>query len=166
MDERTAAATANALNALIPEQGKKTVSDAQKWRAMLDTARGREYQKAALLTVMSGSARIRYEIADGYGITPEAWVRLKEALPQFDADGNGSYSGKEVENAIDALRGDGSLLAPWDKDPIRLSREEKAALWQLFTGNKSGSGNPYSMRIGKQVAKELEEAREKAEEKE
>lgn len=166
LDEHTAAAVANALNALTPEQGKKTVSDAQKWRAVLDTARGREYQKAALLTVMSGSARMRYEIADGYGITPEAWVRLKEVLPQFDADGNGSYSGEEVRSAIDALGGDGSLLAPWDKDPIRLSREEKAALWQLFTGNKSGSGNPYSMRIGKQVAKESEEAREKAEGKE
>lgn len=44
------------------------------------------------------------------------------------------------------------MLAPWDKDPIWLSREEKAVLWQLFTGSKSGSGNPYRAKVGKKVA--------------
>lgn len=160
----SAAATANALNALTPEEGRKTVSDAQKWRAVLDAAGGESNQKAALLVVMSDSARMRYEIADQYGIKAEAWVQVKEALPQFDENKNGSYSSKEIEKAIDALAGDGHLLAPWDKDPIRLSREEKAVLWQLFTGSASGSGNPYSTRVGKQVAKELERAREEAKE--
>lgn len=158
----SAAATANALNALTPEEGRKTVSDAQKWRAVLDAAGGERNQKAALLVVMSDSARMRYEIADQYGIKAEAWVQVKEALPQFDENKNGSYSSKEIEKAIDALAGDGHLLAPWDKDPIRLSREEKAVLWQLFAGSTSGSGNPYSTRVGKQVAKELERAREEA----
>ena len=46
----------------------------------------------------------------------------------------------------------------------RRGREEKAVLWQLFTGSASGSGNPYSTRVGKQVAKELERAREEAKE--
>lgn len=160
LDERTAAAAANALNGLTPEEGRKTVSDAQKWRAVLGAVKDTQGQKAALLAVMGGSARARYEIADSFGIQPEAWVQLKEALPQFDENGNGSYSGAEIEKAIDALGGDGSLLAPWDKEPLRLSREEKAVLWQLFTGNKSGSGNPYSTRVGRQAAKALEEARE------
>ena len=164
LDKHSAATVANALNGLMPKEGAKTVSDAQKWRAVLDAAGSAENQKTALLTIMSDSARMRYEVADSFGIEPEAWVRLKEALPQFDADGNGSYTGAEVENAIDALGGNGALLAPWDKDPLRLSREEKAALWQAFTGNKSGSGNPYSTRVGKQVAQELEKAREEAKE--
>ena len=162
LDEHSAAAVANAVNGLTPEKGKDTVSDTQKWRAVVDTARGEADQKAALLTIMSESARMRYEIADQYGIKPEAWVQVKEALPQFDENGNGSYSGKEIENAIDALAGDGRMLAPWDKDPIRLSREEKAVLWQLFTGSKSGSGNPYSARVGKKIAEELEKARAEA----
>lgn len=159
LDKKTAAAAANALNGLTPEEGRKTVSDAQKWRAVLDTVKGADGRKAALLTVMGGSARMRYEIADSFGIQPEAWVQLKEALPLFDEDGSGSYSGREVAKAIDALGGDGSLLAPWDKEPLRLSREEKAVLWQLATGNKSGGGNPYSTRVGRQAAKELERAR-------
>ena len=162
LDKHSAAAVANALNGLTPEEGAKTVSDAQKWRAVMDTAGSAENQKAALLTIMSDSARIKYEVADSFRIEPEAWVQLKEALPQFDEDGNGSYTGAEVENAIDALGGNGALLALWDKDPLRLTREEKAALWQAFTGNKSGSGNPYSTRVGKQVAQELEKAREEA----
>lgn len=165
LDERSAAAVANALNSLSPGQGRTTVSDAQKWRAVLDAAGSAENQKAALLTVMSDGVRMRFEVAGSFGVQPEAWVRLKEALPQFDADGNGSYTGAEVENAIDALGGDGSLLAPWDQEPLRLSREEKAALWQTFTGNKSGSGNPYSTRVGKKAAEEMERAREKAGEK-
>lgn len=160
LDKRTAAAAANALNGLTPEEGRKTVSDAQKWRAVLGAVKDTQGQKAALLAVMGDSARTRYEVADSFGIQPEAWVQLKEALPQFDENGNGSYSGAEIEKAIDALGGDGSLLAPWDKEPLRLSREEKAVLWQLFTGNKSGSGNPYSTRVGRQAAKALEEAKE------
>lgn len=159
LDKNSAAAVANALNGLTPEQGRTTVSDAQKWRAVLDTANGEADRRAALLAVMSDSARTRFKLADSFGIDAETWVRLKEALPQFDANENGSYSGKEIENAIDALCGNGALLAPWDKDPLRLSREEKAALWQLYTGNESGSGNPYSTRVGKQAAKALEEAK-------
>lgn len=161
LDQNTAAAVANALNSLTPEEGKKTVSDAQKWRAVMDTAKGTADQTAALLAVMSDSTRMKFEIAGSFGIEPEAWVQLKEALPQFDANENGSYSGAEIESAIDALCGDGSLVAPWDKEPLRLSREEKAVLWQLYTGSISGSGNPYSTRVGKQVAKALEEERGK-----
>ena len=166
LDKSSAAAVANALNALTPEEGKKTVSDAQKWRAVVDTAKGAEDQKNALLTVMSDSARARYEIGDRYGIQPEAWVQVKEALPQFDENKNGSYSSGEIETAIDALAGDGRMLAPWDKEPLRLSREEKAVLWQLFTGSTSGSGNPYSTRVGRKVAEELEKVREEAKKKE
>ena len=159
LDRRSAAAAANALNALTPEEGKKTVSDAQRWRAVLDAVKGTQDQRAALLTVMEDSARMKYQIADRYGIQPEAWVQVKEALPWFDENGNGSYSGREIEAAIDALAGNGRMLAPWDKDPIRLSREEKAVLWQLFTGSKSGGGNPYSTRVGNKVAQELARAR-------
>ena len=161
LDPRSAAAVANAVNALTPQEGRKTVSDAQKWRAVVDAVKDTNAQKAALLTVMEDSARMRYEIASSYGIKPEAWVQVKEALPQFDADNNGSFSNSEVKSAIDALSGNGALLAPWNKEPIRLSREEKAVLWQLFTGGKSGSGNPYSVRVGKKVAEELERSREK-----
>lgn len=161
LDPRSAAVVANAVNALTPQEGRKTVSDAQKWRAVVDAVKDTNAQKAALLTVMEDSARMRYEIASSYGIKPEAWVQVKEALPQFDADNNGSFSNSEVKSAIDALSGNGALLAPWNKEPIRLSREEKAVLWQLFTGGKSGSGNPYSVRVGKKVAEELERSREK-----
>ncbi len=160
LDKRSAAAVANAVNALTPQEGRKTVSNVQKWRAAVDAAKGSQAQEAALRTVMEDGARMKFEIASGYGIKPEAWVQVKEALPQFDADGNGSFSSREVKNAIDALAGSGALLAPWDKEPIRLSREEKAVLWQLFTGSKSGGGNPYSVRVGRKVGKELERAKE------
>lgn len=151
-----------AAKALTPEKGADGVSEARRWRAIADAAGSPADQKAGLLSVMSDSARMKYEIADNCGIGAEAWVQLKEALPQFDANENGSYSAAEIENAIDALCGDGSLVAPWDKEPLRLSREDKAVLWQLYTGSTSGKNNPYSTRVGNETAKELEKAKEEA----
>lgn len=155
-----------AAKALAPEEGANSVSEAQRWRAILEAADNPVDQKAGLLSVMGDSARMKYEIADAYGIEPEAWVQLKEALPQFDVNENGSYSGAEIEAAIDALCGDGSLVAPWDKEPLRLSREEKAVLWQLYTGSTSGKNNPYSSRVGNETGKRLEKAKEEAEKEE
>lgn len=86
-------------------RGKKTVSDVQKWRAAIDAVDGTSAQRDALLAVMKDSTKQKYEIADSYGIEARTWVQLKEILPQFDEDGNGSYKGEEIENAIDALNG-------------------------------------------------------------
>ena len=82
-------------------------------------------------------------------------MRLKEILPKYDADGNGSYKNAEVEAAIDGMTGSGALLAPWDVEAgnhdLYLTKDEKAVLWQLYTGSKSASGNPYSVSTGWKV---------------
>ena len=83
-------------------------------------------------------------------------MRLREILPQFDADGNGSYNGSEVENAIDALNGNGIML-PGGNGPQQLTNETRAVLWQLFSGSKSAMNNPYSVSMGRKVL----EAKEK-----
>lgn len=162
VDSETAFNMAQSLNELEPAEGKKSVSPAQKWRAVIDAADDAETQKAALKAVMTDDAWAKFEIADSFGIEPEAWVRLKETLPKYDADGNGSYKNAEVEAAIDGMSGSGALLAPWDMETggteLYLTNDEKAVLWQLFTGSKSATGNPYS----KSVARKVLEAKEAA----
>lgn len=162
VDSETAFNMAQSLNELEPAEGKKSVSPAQKWRAAIDAADDAETQKAALKAVMTDDAWAKFEIADSFGIEPEAWVRLKELLPKYDADGNGSYKNAEVEAAIDGMSGSGALLAPWDMEngetELYLTNDEKAVLWQLFTGSKSATGNPYS----KSVARKVLEAKEAA----
>lgn len=145
---------------LAPEEGKKTVSDVQKWRAAIDAVDGADAQHDALLAVMKDSTKQKYEIADSYGIEARAWVQLKEILPQFDEDGNGSYKGEEIENAIDALNGHSGIMLPGGDGPQQLTNEMRAVLWQLFTGSKSAKNNPYSERVGSQVIAEREKAKQ------
>ena len=159
LDAQSAKDVALGMAELAPEEGKKTVSDVQKWRAAIDTVDGTSAQRDALLAVMKDSTKQKYEIADSYGIEARTWVQLKEILPQFDEDGNGSYKGEEIENAIDALNGHSGIMLPGGDGPQQLTNEMRAVLWQLFTGSKSAKNNPYSERVGSQVIAEREKAK-------
>lgn len=160
LDAQSAKDVALGMAELAPEEGKKTVSDVQKWRAAIDAVDGTSAQRDALLAVMKDSTKQKYEIADSYGIEARTWVHLKEILPQFDEDGNGSYKGEEIENAIDALNGHSGIMLPGGDGPQQLTNEMRAVLWQLFTGSKSAKNNPYSERVGSQVIAEREKAKQ------
>ena len=160
LDAQSAKDVALGMAELTPDEGKKTVSDVQKWRAAIDAVDGADAQHDALLAVMKDSTKQKYEIADSYGIEARTWVQLKEILPQFDEDGNGSYKGEEIENAIDALNGHSGIMLPGGDGPQQLTNEMRAVLWQLFTGSKSAKNNPYSERVGSQVIAEREKAKQ------
>ena len=160
LDTQSAKDVALGMAELAPDEGKKTVSDVQKWRAAIDAVDGADAQHDALLAVMKDSTKQKYEIADSYGIEARTWVQLKEILPQFDEDGNGSYKGEEIENAIDALNGHGGIMLPGGDGPQQLTNEMRAVLWQLFTGSKSAKNNPYSERVGSQVIAEREKTKQ------
>nr|DAG65523.1 MAG TPA: Large polyvalent protein associated domain 23 [Caudoviricetes sp.] len=143
------------LAGLEPQEGKKSISDAQKWRAAIDAGETQDEQREALKAIMSESALEKYEIADSYGISPLSYVRLKEILPGYDADGNGSYSQAEITAAIDSLGGaSGGIVLPGGDGDQKLTLIQQAALWQLYTGSKSAKNNPYSKSIGQQVIDE------------
>lgn len=160
LDTQRAKDVALGMAELTPDEGKKTVSDVQKWRAAIDAVDGADAQHDALLAVMKDSTKQKYEIADSYGIEARTWVQLKEILPQFDEDGNGSYKGEEIENAIDTMNGHGGIMLPGGDGPQQLTNEMRAVLWQLFTGSKSAKNNPYSERVGSQVIAEREKTKQ------
>ena len=165
MKPATAANVIRNVGELEPEEGYDDVQAAQKWRACVDAANNPKDQLEALRVIMREDTFKKVEMGyDSYNIPPEAFVRLKERLPEFDANGNGSYTQAEVENAIDAI-------FPYNILPggSSLNREQKAALWQLWTNSKSARNNPYNSAVGQQVidarnaAKEAEAAEEEAE---
>lgn len=160
LDTQSAKDVALGMAELTPDEGKKTVSDVQKWRVAIDAVDGADAQHDALLAVMKDSTKQKYEIADSYGIEARTWVQLKEILPQFDEDGNGSYKGEEIENAIDAMNGHGGIMLPGGDGLQQLTNEMRAVLWQLFTGSKSAKNNPYSERVGSQVIAEREKTKQ------
>lgn len=140
---------ANALGALEPEEGKSSVSDLQKYQAIIDAGISEAEQMDALAAIMPAGTYAKLEIGYRYGVTPEAWVRFKTNLPLFDADGNGSYTQAEVKAAIDAMLGSGwSIMLP-SEDYVSI--EAAAALWQIADSGWKPAKNPYSPAIGQMV---------------
>lgn len=147
MDPDDAYDLTGALNELQPEDGEDEVSDLQKWRASVDFSGDVDDQLAALSAVMTDAQFQKVEIANDFGVSPDAYVTLQEIKPQYDADGNGSYKNAEIQAAVDAL-------------PGYYTTEQKAVLWQLATGSTSAKNNPYSREAGQKVLDAKAEAKE------
>ena len=149
MDPDEAYDLTGALNELQPSDGEDEVSDLQKWRASVDFSDDVDDQLAALSAVMTDAQFLKVEIANNFGVSPDAYVTLQEIKPQYDADGNGSYKNAEIKAAVDGL-------------PGYYTTEQKAVLWQLATGSTSSRNNPYSRQVGQQVLDARAAAKEAA----
>ena len=143
-----------AMAELEPLPGEKSVTWYQRCDVILDSRLSERDQVRALQTVCNENTGAKVQIGYDNGLPPGALIHLKQLLPQFDENSNGSYSQKEVTAAIDAVCGDDNFIyAMTGTTPhgFRLSNEQKAVLWQLQTGAKNGKGNPYSVTIGKEI---------------
>ena len=152
LEDDAAYALANSLNALEPEEGKKTVSNVQRYRAVLSAELSEDEQLAALQELMQESEYSKLQVGYSYGVTPEAYVTFRELLPQYDADGNGTLNQKEVEKALDSMGGGISLVLPGGSGGDQpLTVKQQAVLWQLANKSWRPNKNPYSTSVGKKV---------------
>ena len=149
MEEDLAYEFANYMEDLETTEGDD-LDDLIRWRACIDFSADPEDQMAALSMVMSDAQMAKVEIAQSFGVDPDAYVKFYEVRGRYDADGNGSYKQTEVKAAIDAEFGN-------------LSLERKAALWQIVTGSSSAKNNPYSCQVGQEVLDAKTAAKEKQE---
>lgn len=152
---------------LSPETAKKLAeglnglddpSDVEKWRYVIDNTSDVDCMNA-LKVVMDENTYAKVEIAGSYGVSPDKYVSVKELMPSYDADGNGSYKQIEIQAAIEAYfdmlgtpmltLGGGSAYTT-----------EKAVLWQLLTGSTSAKNNPYSRNVGQEVLDKKNAAKE------
>ena len=154
-----AAKITRAIDALEPLPGKKSVSDVQKARVVVDAVSDPDERLAALGTVLSDSQYRKVSIAADAGLDPEVWVAFREILPEFDSDANGSYTQEEMEDAIRAFSSGTSYGSTLMKQGRNLSRDEMAILWQIG-GNWKSANNPFSKPTGKKV-KDLLDAEKK-----
>lgn len=145
------------LSALQPEEGKKQVSNLQKWQTVVGAGLSKDKQLAALEEVMSETEYLKLNIGNGYGIDPQTYVKFKAALQTHDANGNGSYSQDEIRAAIDGMSGADeeaafmAMLLGESVDAVFLTTEQKAVLWQLQSSSDSAKNNPYSKSVGEKV---------------
>lgn len=147
---------------LEPEDGEDEVKWMQKCDVILNADIGKEDQVAALEAVSYESTGRKIRIGYENGLEPGTLVELKRMLPDFDEDGNGSYSQKEVTAAIEAMAGDETTLALIGATQS-LSNTQKAVLWQLQTNAKDGKKNPYDAEVGKYIYDIVQERKEAAE---
>lgn len=147
------------IDNLEPLPGKKSVSEVQKARVVVDEISDPDERLAALGTVLSDTQYRKVSIAADAGLDPEVWVALREVLPEFDSDNNGSYTQEEMEDAIRAFSSGTSYGSTLMKQGRNLSRDEMAILWQIG-GNWKSANNPFSKPTGKKV-KDLLDAEKK-----
>ena len=89
---------------------------------------------------MSEGEYARLEAGVYRGITPEMYVTAKESIAEIDK--NGSVSQDEAARAIGLMPG--------------LTDEERAVLWQLQNKSWKPGKNPFSVKAGEKVYKDLQ----------
>lgn len=144
LDDEAAYQVSSVLEGLEPEDGEDSVSKIQRYKAVTESGLSEEDQVQALSAVMTETEYERLLIGYDAGVTPESYVRFKEMLPEYDADGNGTYKQSEVEAAIRAIPG--------------LSNAQRAALWQIQNKSWKPNKNPFSTSTGQKVYNDLQGA--------
>ena len=144
LDDEAAYQVSSALEGLEPEDGEDSVSKIQRYKAVTESGLSEEDQVQALSAVMTETEYERLLIGYDAGVTPESYVRFKEMLPEYDADGNGTYKQSEVEAAIRAIPG--------------LSNAQRAALWQIQNKSWKPNKNPFSTSTGQKAYNDLQGA--------
>ena len=131
----------------IREEAKKTEKETEKkvpnltlYREVLRETRDTDAQIAALALLMSEGEYARLEAGVYRGITPEMYVTAKESIAEIDK--NGSVSQDEAARAIGLMPG--------------LTDEERAVLWQLQNKSWKPGKNPFSVKAGEKVYKDLQ----------
>ena len=151
LDDDAAYDLANSLNALEPEDGKDSVSNLQRYRAVVDAGLSADEQMTVLGEMMTESEYGKLQTGYSYGVTPEAYVTFRELLPQFDLDGNGTFKQEEVEAAIDSMGGGSGIVLPGAGGGQSLTVTQQAVLWQLANKSWKPKNNPYSTSVGQKV---------------
>ena len=164
IETKMASAYLDAAEDLEPMEGKKQVADVQKWRVSVDLA---PTDKAALQMLkqnMDESTWDKVDVGYGMGVSPAAYVTLKEVLPQYDADKNGSYKNDEVTEAIKAMTSYDISLPGGSKKKFALTAQQQAILWQIQTGSTTAKNNPFDKAAGESYVEQIGQRKEKRKE--
>ena len=120
---------------LEPEEGADTVSNMQRYQAVVTSGLSDREQLTALGTLMGESEYVKVETGYEFGVTPEQYIQARESVAEIDD--NGSTSQDEATRAISSIQG--------------LTVRERAVLWQLQNKSWKATNNPYDTITGQQV---------------
>lgn len=141
LDDDAAYQIAMELGKLKPEKEGESVTRLQKYRTIVSSGLSREEQMQAMAAVMTESEYSRMQAGYDAGVSPETYVTFKGLLPNYDANGNNSFSQDEVTAAVQAMPG--------------LTNPQRAALWQMQNKSWKPSGNPFDTNVGQYLYDEM-----------
>lgn len=95
----TALLIGNVLDGLKPKDGRQTVSDTQKWEAILDAPVSDSQKEAALRSYMTDAQEAKLDLAAGYGVGAEIYVDGKTVY-----DGLSDYGKGRKEQTIQSIQ--------------------------------------------------------------
>lgn len=157
----TAIEVNNALDSLEPKRGEDSVSNLQRYRAVVDNVSSVNQQLSVLKTVSTDSDYRKFVVGNNFGVSPSSYVTAREAMSRFDqpnSSGNlGTYTQAEIEAMLDSFPSSATLTG---SGTMTLTNSQKAVLWQLISGSSSPKNNPYSYSIGQQVIDAVNEAKQ------
>ena len=138
-DPRSAMLVTQAATALEPEGDDDRISSLQRMRAVVDAVGNVDMQLTALTVPMTDMQHIRAMIANDHDIVPEQYIFALELLDE--ATKGRSVRNDDVTSVVRRMDG--------------MSRNQRAALWQLLTQSTSGTNNPFNARVGQRVADDV-----------
>lgn len=135
---------------LLPIEDRKSVTAEQQAAAVLDA--GLSEKVAAQF--LGKDTREKLSALEEYGVTVTSYVALKKYL-LYNNDNN-SVSMDEAKKAISKISNGSAVSEPGMPDvALDLSKDEKAALWQMMNSSWKPENNPYSVSVGRKVQKAL-----------
>lgn len=150
MDYDGAAEISKKLNVLEPEDGAQSVSYMQKYEAIAEADVSDETKLAAMKLFATDADRRRVTIGNEYGITLDQFINVKSNIEALnEMEGKTTASNARIEAAVRHQSG--------------LTDKQRAVLWQVFTSSDSAKKNPFSIAVGAETLKKIEEAKVKEE---
>lgn len=116
------------------KNGDDNLSTIRRARISVDAAKDNDEAMAALSVIVSKDTYPKIQLAAEFDVKAENWVEFKELWA--DWYGEDSVSQEKVENVL---------------DDMYLTKEQKAALWQISNKSWKPKNNPYSVRVGEDI---------------
>lgn len=134
---------ARTIGALTPEEGADSVTAMQKYKAIVDSGVSDATAEAAMQAIMPESIAVKFSAARQWNVPAEKYVEVYEATEGIkEKYGKTSLNAGMAKAAIDSVSG--------------LTKEQRAALWQIQNKSWKPYKNPYSTSVGSSVRARLE----------
>ena len=143
LDAETTMKVTEALGALEPLPGEKSIKTWQKAEAIANLGLTAEQELAAMSAAMDKKQYAKYESMAEYGVTAQTWVDFEKALAEADAANadeakrNGSYDKDEKAAALASMDVSNAVKAVlWQSKDNQLGSKNKTTSWKA-------ARNPY-----------------------